>query len=649
MHFKRNIVTLAGLTLCALSLLPATNASAQKDDVYAQLRKKYADENAVYVSRKEDVEIKFEKDQPMIYINTYEDLLMLTDKTSEYIDRSVYWSSFSDIQDLDVRTMVPDGSHYKTLKVKDFQKTNEFSEGTFYDDARSYKFIYPGVVNGAREVLSYTEKLKDPHLFGHFYFSSFAPEEDVEYSVTFPSNVKIHYKLFNVKDSTLQFTSKVSGKSTTYTWKMHGVKKLKIDEDAANLSYYIPGVIVLIDQYTDKDGKVVSVLGDTNDLYNWYYGLVKDVNKTVSPELKAVVDSITEGVTDSLEKVRRIFYWVQNQITYIAYEDSLGGFVPREASLVCSRRFGDCKDMATTLTEMIRAAGLQAYQVWIGTRDIPYTFADVPAPMATNHMICAYVQDGKYYFLDATGKHSPFDFPTSMIQGKQALVGMGEGKYRIVPVPVMDTARNIYTDSVHMSLDQAMIKGSGRVSTNGYDKIIMGWRLQNVDKKNEHTYMTGLLQKGNNKFNLDSYSFDNLTNLDKDLQINYNFSLSDYAQKNGNELYINMQLEKTLMNDLLQPDREAPKEIEFKHIDKGINTLEIPAGYKVSYLPESTSYNGPLGGFKISYYTKGNTIVNESYIYINTLMVYPKDFQEWNKMIRSLSRAYNESVTLIKQ
>jgi len=637
--------------LFALVLLPAIKLSAQKDDIYSQLRKKYSDENAVYVTRKENVEIKFEKgqEQPMIYSNIYEELLMLTDKTSNYLDRNVYWSSFSDIQDLDVRTEVPDGNHYKTLKVKDFLKTNEVNEGTFYDDSRSYKFIFPGLVNGARAIISYTEKLKDPHLFGHFYFTSFAPTENVEYSVTFPSTVKIHYKLFNVTDSAVHFTSKESGRTTTYTWTMHNVKKLKLDDDASSISYYIPGLVVLIDQYTDKDGKTVRVLGDTNDLYSWYYGFVKEVNTSISPELKKVVDSITDGVTDSLEKVRRIFYWVQNQITYVAYEDSLGGFVPREASLVCSRRFGDCKDMASTLTQMIRAAGLPAYQVWIGTRDIPYRFEDVPAPLSTNHMICAYVQNGKYYFLDATGKHSPFDFPTSMIQGKQALVGMGAGKYRIVTVPVMDTSRNIYTDSIHMRLDQTVIKGSGRVSTNGYDKIIMSWRLQNVDKKNERTYMTSLLQKGNNKFNLDDFSYNNLTNVDNDLQINYNFSLGDYVQKNGNELYVNLHLHKLYMNDLLQPDREAPREIEFKNVDRNINELEIPEGYKVSYLPDNASYNGPLGGFKISYHTIGNTVVNESYIYINTLMVYPKDFQEWNKMIRSLTRAYNESVTLTKQ
>ena len=200
-----------------------------------------------------------------------------------------------------------------------------------------------------------------------------------------------------------------------------------------------------------------------------------------------------------------------------------------------------------------------------------------------------------------------------------------------------------------MQLDKTVIKAHAKLRMSGYDKILLGYRLQNVEKSNEHKYLSQLLQKGNNKFNLDSSSYENLTDKEKDLGINYAFTLGDYVKQNGNELYINMQLEKVYMNDLIDADREAPKEIEFKTIDRGINTLDIPAGYKVSYLPESVNYIGPLGGFKISYTVKGNLLISESSIDINTLMIYPKDFSEWNKMIRALSRAYNESVTLVKQ
>lgn len=623
------------------------NVFAQKEDVYSQLRKKYSSDNAVYVSRKEDAVIKIENNLPVIYATTYDELLLLTDKASEYMDREVYWQDFSSIKDLDARSLIPDGNSFKTMKVKDFKRTNEISEGTFYDDERAYRFSFPGLVNGSREVLSYTERITDPHLYGRFWFKLNAPTEEAEYSITVPQGVKIRYKLFNIKDS-LEFTTKQNGKNTIYTWIARGEKQFKNEDGAPSFPYYAPHIVVLLDSYT-VNGVEKKVMSDPAALYDWFYSMVKDVNVDVSPEVKKVTDSITAGASSNVEKVKRIFYWVQNNITYVAFEDSLGGMVPREASLVCSRRFGDCKDMASTLVEMIRAAGLEAYKTWIGTRDIPYSFYDVPSPISTNHMICTYIEDGQNYFLDATGKDAQFNFFTSMIQGKEAFVGMGPDKFKIVKVPVMDTDKNQFIDTTYLSINNSEINGRGYLRARGYEKIITGRRLQNYENKERQDLLVDLLRKGNNKFRVDTSSVENLDNRDADLGIRYKFKVSDYVQKNDKDLYINMQLEKEYKNDLIEADRETPREFEYKDINKNVNFLEIPKGYKVTYLPSNSSYSDPMFGFKINYVQKGNTLIYESYIYINTLMMNQVDFDRWNKMIRQLTKAYNETVTLTKQ
>lgn len=634
-----------GVMFFLMGIIPAFS---QKEDIYSQLRKKYSSDNAVYVSRKEDAVIKIENNAPVIYSKSYDDLLILTDETTEYMDRQVYWTDFSSIKDLDARSLIPDGDKYKTMKVKKFTRTNEIEEGEFYDDERAYTFSYPGLINGSREILSYTEKITDPHLFGRFFFNTYTPAEEAEYSVTVPRGVKIRYKLFNVKDSAVKFSVKQSGKNTIYSWIVHDAAKLKNDDNAPSIAYYAPHIIVLLDSYM-ADGVEKKVLCDTTALYNWFYSMVKDVDTAISPATKKLVDSITAGATGNIEKVKRIFYWVQNDITYVAYEDSLGGFVPREATLVCSRRFGDCKDMASTLVQMIRAAGLEAHQTWIGTRDIPYSFEDVPSPMATNHMICTYIDNGHVYFLDATGKDAPFGFFTSMIQGKEAFVGMGPDKFEILRVPVMDTDKNEFIDSTQLTIDKSEIDGNGYLRARGYDKIITGERLLNYENKEKQDLLIGLLTKGNNTFRIDTSSIDNLTDRNKDLGIRYKFEISDYLQKDNKNIYINMHLEKEYQNDLIEPDRQAPREFDYKNINKNVNILKIPDGYKVSYLPASSSYYDPMFGFHINYRLSGNTIIYQSYIYINTLMLNPGDFDRWNKMIQQLDKAYNETVMLTQQ
>lgn len=121
---------------------------------------------------------------------------------------------------------------------------------------------------------------------------------------------------------------------------------------------------------------------------------------------------------------------------YVAFEDKLGGFIPREAADICKRKFGDCKDMTSIQVALYRKAGIDAYFTWIGTRHKPYTYEEVPLPITDNHMICTIKLDGKWVFLDGTDPLIPFGIPPQGIQGKEALVGIDANNYKIITVPV---------------------------------------------------------------------------------------------------------------------------------------------------------------------------------------------------------------------
>ena len=127
-------------------------------------------------------------------------------------------------------------------------------------------------------------------------------------------------------------------------------------------------------------------------------------------------------------KARNIYKWVQQNIKYVAFENGMEGFIPREANLVCSRRYGDCKDMASIMTAMLQHAGVTAYFVWIGTRSLPYEYSQVPLPIADNHMISAIKLDTSFIFLDGTDSHCVFGTPPEHIQGKDALIAITEKK-----------------------------------------------------------------------------------------------------------------------------------------------------------------------------------------------------------------------------
>src|SRR6185295_13248471 len=173
------------------------------------------------------------------------------------------------------------------------------------------------------------------------------------------------------------------------------------------------------------------------------------------------------------------------------------GQIPHTGSYAFEKRYGDCKDMANLVVTMLRMAGISSYRTWIGTRDLPYRYTQWPTPLVDNHMIATYVgPDHRYYFLDATGSHTPFGFPSSMIQGKEALIGKDKDTYEIKEVPEVSMKINFSKDSVELELDKGNITGKGKKSFEGYLKVSASYELDKAREESIRNNVIRLIGKG---------------------------------------------------------------------------------------------------------------------------------------------------------
>ncbi len=631
-------------------LAPLLSFAQKNKDLTAEYVAKYPTESAVYLSQTEKSTIKIEKGVPVVYTHAHEELLLLGDKVAAYTERKIYFSSFSTISAVAGKALNPNSKgKYSTAPVKEIYETNEFASGSFYDDLQAKNLVYTGLVKGSRLQMDYNEKLKDGHFFGRFYFNAGIPVELSEYVVVVPAGVVIEWKLFNIKQEDLEFTLVESGTTKTYTWRKKNATKYRSESDDPGLSWFAPHVVVYIKQYTNA-GKVVPYLDGPQGLYNWYYTFVDELNKEQNPELQKIVDTLVRGAANEFEKVSRIFYWVQDNIKYVAFEDGLGGFIPRDAAAICDRRYGDCKDMANITNTMLRLAGVESYITWIGTRRIPYKYADVPSPMSDNHMICTYIVDGKYYFLDATGKNYPMGTPTSMIQGKEALISKGPSNFEIVTVPIVDASKNMRVDSVFMTLTpDANIYGTGNMTASGYEKIDLVYPMDAMNEEEKAEFITHYVEKGSNKFHIDTLHYANLYDRDNDLKVNYEFTLDGYAHKNANDIYINLCLDRSWVNSFIDTTRRtSPYEIDYKSTSKHVAILAVPEGYSVSCMPKDEVITIGDYSCSITYRNLGGKLICEKVITVNSLGISPDQFQQWNEFSAALTAASNENVTLTK-
>jgi transglutaminase-like putative cysteine protease len=625
-------------------------AQAQDAGLWQTLKDRYPEDPAVFIDRSEVLNLSVEGDSLRVYTDVSEDLMHLKEQTDVYSARKVYGSHFSQVADLKAKTLVWEKNRYKEIDVSDFKKNSDRDRGIFYDDSYYYAFDFPSVASRNRTQLSYREVQKDPRFISGFVFVSYLPQAKTSYTINTTRDVELVYQVLNDPDKKIKFRKTEKGKNVVYEWTAENLPALKNEDEAPSIRYYAPHVVCYVKSYK-AGGKQMKVLSNTNDLYAWYYGFVKDLNQQTTPELISIVEELKGKSKTETELVKNVFYWVQDQIQYIAFEQGMRGLIPHSGTYTCEKRYGDCKDMANLIVNMLQMAGVNAYHTWIGTRDLPYRYTEVPTPLVDNHMIATYISDkGEYYYLDATSDYTPFGYPSSMIQGKEALISKGPSSFEIREVPVLPKEKNYMTDSMKVVLKGNAIVGSGVSTLVGYPKVFGGYELDRAEEADVKKYVTRLLGKGSNKFFLDEYNVAHLNERDAPTTLEYNFRILDYFQQIDDEIYLNLNLNKDYYNTFINTDiRKAPKESDYRYVKYETVELTIPDGYAVEYLPETARLDGPVLGYEISYAVKGDKVIYSKKFFLDYLLLQPQQFSDWNEAVRKVSDAYKESIILKKK
>jgi hypothetical protein len=624
-------------------LANVSTAYAQKLDEVART---YPGENAVVLDKVMHYKIQVKNGEPYVESTETQKLLYLNTNVS-YIGRySFHHSTFHEVREYAAYTQTTSN---KKVKVTDFQTSHSSSNSVFYDDTKETRFDFPSLAPGAIGNLEVSRVHTKAYLLSPYYFSRYIPVVRTELRITVSNDVGLKYKLKGLDTSFIKVKKEHKRNETTYVFYAENLKGEKTYPDAPDVSWYMPHVIFYIDHFRNEQGQKVPYLSNLEDLYRLNNGFISDVNRVPGHELKNLVATLVKSSSDNASKARNIYQWVQKHIKYIAFEDGMGGFVPRDANMVLHRRYGDCKDMASLLTMMLNAAGVPAYYTWIGTRDIAYSYHDVPLPIADNHMICTAELDGKMVFLDGTDANCVFGSVPSGIQDKEALVAINPKEYKVLKVPVQTGGKNLQYDSSYMEIGSNGIQGSIYNELKGYYAMDMHARMKAIAQRDLEEHIKSYFSRGSNKFRLEKFEVGEKTDLNE-LKLRAEFTLSDYAKKAGDEWFVNMNLQRFFLGEEIDfPKRKMPVEKEFLFENRYVVALKIPEGYTASYIPEGKSYRNELWGFDLSYRSEKGLVICTLQLTNNSLMIHADKFEQWNKVLEQLGPLYKEIVILSKK
>lgn len=142
---------------------------------------------------------------------------------------------------------------------------------------------------------------------------------------------------------------------------------------------------------------------------------------------------LCKGLTTEREKIAAIVREVQMAIGYKAIEFGIRARRPNAASETLRQRFGDCKDQALLLHQMLRAAKIESHLVLVHTdREIQ---SALPSLDQFNHMVVHLPALGKGWLIDTTNKQLALsDFPSLGLWDAQALLLDPKGPSLFKPI-----------------------------------------------------------------------------------------------------------------------------------------------------------------------------------------------------------------------
>jgi hypothetical protein len=574
--------------------------------------------------------------------------MILSENGIQNNKESFSYSNLVKLNNYDAYALFNDNGKEKKIKVSQSNEKPSKNGSVFFDDVMVRELTFNNLETGSKKVYNYQTEFIDPYLLHKFIFGDELPIQNSTLEITTEKNIEIGYKIFNDPNNSIVFSKSEKKGKWIYKWTLKDIKPLKYENNAPGYLYIVPHINFYIKNYV-IDNQTNNVLGNIDNLYTYYKGFIKDLNKEEDSLLKNLTLEITQNKKTDEEKIKAIFYWVKENIKYIAFENGYEGFIPREASLVFQRKFGDCKDMGNIINCMAKYAEIKDVTIaWIGTRSLPYTYNELPTPAVDNHMIAVFKKNDNYIFLDATDNETNYGIPTAFIQGKEALLYENE-KYKIVKVPIVPAENNKISDDVNLSLKDNKLIGKGKLKLEGYNRSHTLMKIGETYNKTRFESIKNLVLKGSNKFNLIEYNEENRDDKDKPYIINYNFDLDNYIIQLDSDVYINLFLDKFFDNLLIEKNRISDFDFEYlTQFCKNYN-LEIPKNYNIKQIPKNFSINNDCIKANFIYELKdGNINLNINLIQ-KKLTLNKSDFELWNSSIKALKTNYNQVLILSKK
>jgi hypothetical protein len=299
--------------------------------------------------------------------------------------------------------------------------------------------------------------------------------------------------------------------------------------------------------------------------------------------LKQLADDVSSGLVDSGDKTVAVANYVQTNYTYKAIEFGRRARVPNKTADIVHNKYGDCKDHALLLQQMLNAIGVPARLALVSHRGPVQT--DLPSLDQFDHMI-VYVPGEPGRFIDCTDKGADVAHAIpAELAGREALI-LDSDNPRFVTIPCYPEVASVLE-----------LQRDVRVTNEGDLAVEENLKLTGVQAAYLRSYLKALppasrresfqRQMGLEDAKLEKLELDSLDAPNAPLQAKLGYTSKRQFHRTESALSgaLRAPIERCYLMPAPTDNRLTPFEIRMPTLLKSRVSFQIPEGFRVRQVP----------------------------------------------------------------
>jgi len=481
--------------------------------------------------------------------------------------------------------------------------------------------------------------LRLPEFFGYVFLT----QGYRTYDINDRKDNRTTFRIRDTRSAEASETYSLDASVTDYRWVMKNVTALKEESYVSTLRNHVAKIEFQLSDYR-YPLTPYNAMGTwtklTNDLLHAdYFGNSLDKN---NGWLSDVVNPITAGSKDNLDKAKRIYAWVRDNFTCTSHN---AWYLDQTLKNLLKAKNGNVAEINLLMIAMMKYAHLDADPIMLSTKSHGYTYAIYPIQSKFNYVVCEVTIDGRTYYLDASEPHLGFGHLGYQCYNGHARVINPEA------TPIDFTSDSLLERGVTsyfiINDEKGNLSGSAQDMPGYYES----YRLRNLVKEKGKDNLANDIKKGFGvETDITDLSIDSLNRYDDPIAIKYNFEIKS---EKDDILYINPMFGEGLKeNPFKSEERFYPVEMPYTIDQTYLLQLEIPKDYTVDELPKQlvvklNERDDGLFEYRIS--ESNGTISLRSRLRLKRSVFLPEEYEMLREFFNMIVKKHNEQIVLKKK